>query len=96
MKRLVIVLALMLGQCRARGEPASRADCEHILDRIVEIELNERGYRDEVLAVQRKREFRSRFAAEIAKCDGLPLPPAAMTCVETAQKSEQLAHGCLR
>ena len=69
MKRWV-VLAVPLLSLGCRSHQMTAADCQTVLDRIVDIELAESGYRDPVLSARRKAELRTRFAAELAVCEG--------------------------
>ena len=91
---LVADLVLVLGACDQRR--ADRKDCAEILDRIVEIELHERAFRDEALLRRKKEQLRQRFATNIAACEGRPLPAGAMACVHRAETTEELSHECLR
>lgn len=88
-----LVLALALAAC---GEPATAADCRTILDRIVALELQEQGFRDPVLTRRKQEEYARRHAPDLARCEGLRLPPHARACVEVATSSEQISHVCLR
>src|SRR5690606_14759020 len=74
---------------------ATRADCEAILDRIVELELREQGFDDPPLEARTKSELREQFAASVAACEGKPLHPEALHCVGRAQSTEVLSHDCL-
>ena len=92
--RPLLALLLLLPACR--GEPATAADCREILDRIVALELAEQGYRDAALAQRKQEIFAQRFAAELARCEGVRLPAGARECVARAGSSEQISHKCLR
>lgn len=91
-----LTLAALLYGAGCRGEPASAADCRAILDRIVALELAEQGYRDPALARRKQQGFAHSLAAELTRCEGLPLPPGARDCVARATSSEQISHECLR
>lgn len=91
-------LSLVLLVVSAEGctkQQATRADCDTIFDRIVEIELRETGYRDEALLTRRRAELRRRHQARIDACVGRPLRPGAMRCVAEAETTEALSHDCL-
>lgn len=90
---VLAALALLLGGC-AR-EPATAADCRALLDRIVAIELAEQGFRDPALTKRKQDSFARSLADELARCEGLSLPPGARECVAQAGSSEQLSHTCL-
>ena len=74
---------------------ATEADCRVLLDAIVRIELQEQGYRDEVLQQRRQAQLARVFATQLAACVGRPLPPGALACASSATSSEQLSHMCL-
>lgn len=89
-----LVLALALAGCSAPR--ASRAECERILERIVEIELIEQGYRDPVLLERKQDQARLSFSPDVESCIGRRMPENAMTCIEDAADTETLTHECLR
>lgn len=90
---LVAVVALLLAACER--EPATAADCRALLDRIVAIELAEQGFRDPALTKRKQDGFARSLADELARCEGLTLPPGARECVAQASSSEVLSHTCL-
>jgi hypothetical protein len=83
----------LLSDCNA--ERASQRDCEIIMDRIVELELMERGFRDPVLLEKKQRELRRSLAAGLGACRGRRLPEHALACVRAAKSSEEISHVCL-
>ena len=88
-------LALVQGVgCRSRR--ASPEDCDRIFDRMVDVELKELGYRDPALSELKRNQLKQRFAAEIGKCVGGKLSSKGLSCIETAQTTEQISHLCLR
>ncbi|MCC6808945.1 MAG: hypothetical protein IT381_16070 [Deltaproteobacteria bacterium] len=92
MKTLFVALCL-LGACS--GARASRQDCERILDRIVDIELKERGYKDPMLQTIKRATFKRKLDRELEQCVGRKLMPNALTCVDKAETIEALTHDCL-
>lgn len=92
---LAVLLGLALACIGCRGEPATAADCRAIHDRIVALELAEQGYRDPALTTRKQDAFARKFAAELARCEGVPLPRGARECVARATSSEQISHECL-
>lgn len=92
---LIAGLAALLGSGSCAREPASAADCRALLDRIVALELAEQGFRDPVLTRRKQDSFARSLADELARCEGLTLPPGARECVAEAGSSEQLSHTCL-
>lgn len=79
-----------------QGGSATAEQCAVILDRIVELELREQGYRDPALTERKRAEFRRLFADELGRCEGRRLPAGAMACIEAAVSAEQVSHVCLR
>jgi N-acetylglutamate synthase-like GNAT family acetyltransferase len=93
MKRMLLVIALVAG-CHSRR--ATQADCEQILDRIVDLELRERGFHDPVLLERKRTELHRALAPELSQCYGRRLSDHALGCVATAETTEQVTHVCLR
>ena len=87
------VLTLCVQSCTR--ERASEQQCHAIFDRIVEIELEEMGFRDAALTARRKDELRARHQTAVRGCIGLQMSASAMTCVATAKTTEELSHKCL-
>lgn len=90
---LVLAAPLALPAC---GEPATADDCRAILDRIVAVELAEQGFHDPALTRRKQDEFARLYAADLARCEALRIPPHARACIAAAASSEQLSHDCLR
>ena len=91
---MTIGLALLLG-C-SDDSRATHADCIEIFDRLVEIELHEKGYRDPALLERRQRELQQLLRSEIGACVGRRLPEGALACVREAATNEKVSHICLR
>ena len=94
MLALLIALVAATGACRRRR--ATAEDCARILDRIVELELRERGYHDRALVERKRRELRRELQAELEHCRGKRLRSDALDCVERATGTEEISHRCLR
>ena len=90
------VLGLTLGACHADATGATPAQCRAIFNRLVEVELEEMGYRDPVLAERRQADLARRYQSEIEECVGKAIPPGAMACIVSAETAEGLSHECLR
>lgn len=88
----LLVAPLLIVACDSHR--ASPEDCAAILERIVDLELEARGYRDPVLASRRRSELRSKLAPELSTCEGRRMPPGALDCVERATTSGEVSH-CL-
>jgi len=90
----IAIVAAGVGSCR--GRPATPSECEEIVDRIVQLELEEKGYRDPVLADRKWREIRNLLGPELKECQGKRLRPDALRCVRLARNVEKISHECLR
>ena len=89
-----IIACLAAPACqRQRATPQ---DCSSIVDRIVELELVERGFRDPVLLDRKQRGLRATLAADLTQCAGKPIKGGALDCVRAAKSTEALSHQCLR
>ena len=75
---------------------ATARDCDAILDRIVELEFQERGFRDAVLLDRKQREMRAALSSQLKECQGKPLKSGALACVSAAKSTEVISHECLR
>jgi hypothetical protein len=91
---LICLYAILAAGCTS--ERAGPEACREILDRLVELELREKGFRDAALEEQRKVEYRRLLAPELRQCEDLHIPPGAMACVRQAKTAEALSHECLR
>jgi hypothetical protein len=74
---------------------ATSADCQAILDRIIDLELTESGYRDAVLRQRWKQDLGRRFAADLERCRALHVKEHLRRCVDEARTPEAIVHGCL-
>jgi hypothetical protein len=82
--------------CGCDDERASAEQCQAIFNRVVELELQEMGFKDPALAAIRQAELATRHQIELEACVGRRLPPGAMSCVLSAEDTEVLSHDCLR
>ena len=92
--RTIPLLAALAVGCG--GRVATRDDCRQILDRLVDLELQERGSRDPALIARWRAQADSAHAADLAACQGKRMPGPAMACVRSAASSEEVSHRCLR
>lgn len=74
---------------------ATPADCGAVLDRLIELELTESGYRDAVLRARWQQDLGRRFAPDLARCRGLTVKDDLRRCVHNARTPEEIVHGCL-
>ncbi|MES1172504.1 MAG: hypothetical protein ABUL77_04645 [Bacteroidota bacterium] len=70
--------------------------CSDILDRIIQIELTEQGFRDPALVTRKQAELSRLLAPSLAACANRRLPRGALACVRLARTTEEISHGCLR
>jgi hypothetical protein len=77
------------------GRKATRADCELVVDRNVEVKLKSDGMTDPVLIEKRKEELRTSLRDDIDKCVGRRVTDGMITCVKGAGTPEQIDK-CLR
>ncbi len=92
---LGLALSIVLA-AGCKRERASAEACGEIFDRIVEVELQEQGFRDPVLARRKREELRGALGSELRRCEGRRLPAGALACVRTAKSTEEISHTCLR
>lgn len=78
------------------AERASASDCTFIFDRLVELQLEERGFRDPALRERKKSELRDRFGADLAQCEGHRLAAGARECAAKARSAAEVSKKCLR
>jgi hypothetical protein len=89
-------IAALLFASGCRRHVVTAPECEKILDRIVDLELHELGFRDPVLAQRKEVELRRTLAAELHQCEGVRVREGALECVATAATVEEISHRCLR
>jgi hypothetical protein len=90
---LLPVLALALLGC---GRRATRADCQLIVDRSVEIQLKERSENDPKAIAKREAEVRAELDDEIASCErNRRVTDKMMACVQSASTTSDLGK-CLQ
>jgi hypothetical protein len=89
---LFLLLAAATAGCHRRS--ATPEDCAAVLDRLVELELAESGYRDPALRTRWAREAHRRFARELEACPGLLVNNRLPACLAAARTSEAIVHVC--
>jgi hypothetical protein len=86
-------LALIAAGC---GRPASRAECEEIFQRSVEIELRAQNVTDPKLIAERSAAVRAARGEDlIARCVGRRITERAIGCVRQANSPEAMDR-CLQ
>jgi len=89
-------VAIGLAPTGCHSPSATDSDCEAMVGRIVELELQERGFRDPALTDRKRNELLTSLQPELGQCRGMKLPDGAMACVAKARSTEELSDGCLR
>ena len=85
-------VVLVLWAC---GRPATREDCELIIDRNVELQMKQMQITDPALVEKRKAEIRATMSDQLKGCVGKRVTDKTMTCVKTAASAEEIDQ-CLR
>lgn len=82
--------------CAACGRRATRADCQLIVDRSVEVQLSEKGQTDPAAIAKRKGEVRADLDENISTCEReRRVTDKMMACVQSASTTSDLA-ACLQ
>lgn len=93
MRRLLLTCALLcLAGC---GRKATRADCEAVVDKNVEVKLKADGIVDPATVEKRKEELRASLKEDIDQCVGKRVTDGMLNCVQNAETPEQIDK-CLR
>ncbi len=74
---------------------ATPADCRAILNRLVEMELVESGFRDPALVPRWQDELARRFDDDLRRCRAVHVRDDLAACLRAAQNPEQIAHQCV-
>ena len=91
-----LLLAFVItGSSGCHQHRATTEDCNTVLDRLVEIELDVFGYRDPVLHARWRDELERRFSADVDRCRGRKVRDDFRSCLKKAKTSEQVEHRCL-
>jgi hypothetical protein len=90
-----VIMAATLATAGCHRHAASAADCAAVLDRLIDLELTESGYRDPVVRVRWRDELGRRFAPDLARCRGLAVRNDLATCLTAAASPEGVTHHCL-
>jgi hypothetical protein len=96
--RWPLVLLVLLGfafLALGCGRKATRADCELVVDKNVEVKLKADGMNDPALIQKRKDELRASLKDDIDKCVGKRVTDGMLACVKNAETAEQIDK-CLR
>jgi hypothetical protein len=89
---LGVCAVLWLAGC---GRKATRADCELVVDKNVEVKLKADGVTDPTLVEKRKDELRASLKDDIDKCVGKRVTDGMLSCVGSAATADEIDK-CLR
>lgn len=77
------------------GRKATRADCEAVVDKNVEVKLKADGIADPPLVEKRKEELRASLKEDIDRCVGKRVTDGMLACVKRSETPDQIDK-CLR
>ena len=66
-----------------------------MLDRLIDVELAESGFRDPVLRARSRDNLGRRFTPDLERCQGLMVPRDLNVCLATARTTVVVVHRCL-
>lgn len=89
---LAVLAPLVLAGC---GRKATREDCATWVDRNIELQLKAQGVTDPGVVGRKRAELVASMEKDIEECVGKRVTDSMMSCINTAQTSEQLDK-CLR
>jgi hypothetical protein len=88
--------ALLLG-LSACGHPASKEECEVIVDKIIEIQTKETGMTDPARVDAAKKDARAKVGDDLLpKCVGKKIRDSALACIKNASTVQQITDICLQ
>jgi hypothetical protein len=89
---LAFVASALVAGC---GRRATQADCQLIVDKAVELQMNEMSFGDASEIQRRERQIRGELEDEIKSCEGRHVTERTLACVRAATTSQGL-DACLR
>jgi len=93
----ILILALAAtASVGCRRHRAAQADCASILDRLVELELTESGYHDQVLRARWRTDLQQRLSGELERCRTFMVRDDLARCLSNATVPEDITHRCLK
>lgn len=75
---------------------ATPAECNEILDRMVQLDMVALGFRDPELTRMKQQELKTQFSTALHECSQLTIHPGAMDCVRRAATTQELVEQCLK
>jgi hypothetical protein len=101
-RRVLPLLGLLLFPLAGCGHPATEAECEVILERIVDLELKAQNVTDPAEVSKRKNESlglagSGRSPRDVYEgCVGKHITDRAMQCVRNASTAQEVTDTCLK
>ena len=93
----ILMIGVMISEfISCTSEQATQAQCETIMSRLIQLELQEVGFNDPTLTARWDARLKRRYRSEIKKCVGRSLHPNAMQCISVAKTAEIVSHECLK
>jgi len=93
---LIVGLAAAVFVVPACGRrAATEPDCRALLARMIDVELDESGFRDPVLRARSRENLGRRFSVDLERCKGLMVPKDLHVCLASARTTEEIVHRCL-
>jgi hypothetical protein len=91
----VVLVGMAAVLACACGRPATREDCELIIDRNVELQMKQMQITEQALIDKRKAEIRASMSDQLKGCVGKRVTDKMMACVRTAASADEIDQ-CLR
>jgi len=90
---LSVMFVLVASGCRRHA--ATAEDCGDVLNRLIDLELVESGYRDLALRARWQQKLERRFAPDLARCRNQTVRDDVRACLARARTPEEIVHRCL-
>ena len=90
---LIVMFVLAASGCRRHA--ATTEDCGDVLNRLIDLELVESGYRDPALRARWQQDLEHRFAPDLARCRNQKVRDDVRACLAGARTPEEIVHRCL-
>ena len=83
---------LFVGGC---GHPATKEECDEILNKVIDLELKDRKNEGTQLEKRKAEVKQAREADLMSKCLNKRVTDSAMQCIRTATSVDQITQQCL-
>jgi hypothetical protein len=90
---VIVMFVLVVSGCRRHA--ATNEDCGDVLNRLIDLELVESGYRDPALRARWQQNLERRFAPDLARCRSQNVRDDLRACLARARTPEEIVHRCL-